>query len=124
MLILVVDSDQELSAAVCSALVVVCRATARAAGVTEALTLLKSGLLPDLILLDFHERETGGDALLTELANDEAFASIPVIAMMSNRADTRPARTTSALAKPFDTYQLLKAVTGHMRSRESIVPPG
>ena len=120
MLILIVDSDEELGAAILTALSDRCPCAARARDATEALAYLRAGLEPDIVLLDLYAPETGGLHFLSEVAADASYGEIPIIAMLGGRSDPHPSRTCGALVKPFGSRELFLALADHGRHSETI----
>ena len=114
--ILVVDDDAELR----EAMLAVVRAggyVAVGAGEGEAaLTLLREGLRPGLIVLDLAMPGMDGEAFLRLRMTDRAIASIPVV-VCSGREDASPvAREMNAVAnlkKPVDFDVLVRVVKLH-----------
>ena len=90
----------------------------------EALTLLRRGPRPDLILLDMHLPDIDGLALLRMLKQDAATAAIPVLVLS---ADATAERVEAALRegaagylpKPIDLGELLRTVDALLEQAET-----
>ncbi len=85
-------------------------ATSGAAGLA-----LARGTRPDLILLDLHLPDMGGERVLETLQGDPELRSTPVIIVSADASATQARRLRDAgasgyLTKPFDINQLLAAV--------------
>lgn len=70
---------------------------------TQALTLLKSGIKPDLILSDLHLPDRDGLSLMQELKMDKTLAKLPFILISSSK----PNHKELELAKKIEIEQLI-----------------
>jgi len=83
----------------------------------EALTHLRGGLRPCLIVLDIAMPEMDGFAFRREQLGDPALADIPVVVMTGGgwdvETDARKLGLTVFLGKPVDPYRLVEVLSGH-----------
>ena len=73
----------------------------------EALSKMKDGPLPALILLDQHMPNMGAEAFLTKRLGLEPLKSIPVILMSASPPATPLAKKERFLLKPFQAEEVL-----------------
>jgi CheY-like chemotaxis protein len=108
--ILVVDDDRELVEALCTWLEQEGFTTESAQDGKEALDLLRSRPLPDLILLDLMMPVMDGCDLYDIIRGDDAFQSIAVIAMSALGELPKTRTLPQVLRKPLDPQRLLSAI--------------
>lgn len=122
MTILCIDDDAEDLEVFCDAVKEV-DGTAACIGAPsgqEAIDILESGLLPDLIFLDINMPVSGGIETLTRIRKDDRFQAVPVI-MYSTTMDPREIDRCKAegandfLIKPSQFRVLCEALTTIMR---------
>jgi DNA-binding response OmpR family regulator len=110
MRILMVEDDPDLGEAIRAVLVGVGHDVAVATRWKEALSLLRSHLRPDLMLIDYQLPDGFGCDLVDACRSDCQLQTIPAIMMSA----TRPAGLTplpaSFLPKPFATEELLARI--------------
>jgi len=112
--ILVVDDDPDILALLVSILTSHGYEVTGAASGASALTLLRAGLSPCLILVDLEMPLMSGADLEKELARDAALRHIPVVVTSASREHLdRLHRTIQKLDKPFDLPQLIGIVREH-----------
>jgi CheY-like chemotaxis protein len=117
-LVMVVEDDEGIQAALGQALIeegydVVCASHGR-----QALDLLRSGPLPSLILLDLMMPVMDGRAFLEVRARDPQLADIPVVIITADTRATHDASSLDAqaiLAKPLSLQTLLESVATFCR---------
>lgn len=86
----------------------------------EALTLLKSPPLPDLIISDVMMPVMNGYELLRELRAHEAYRHVPVILMSAAQIETDrlpPGQPPLVVRKPFDLNWLLDLINKTINDR-------
>jgi len=106
----VVDDDRELVEALCTWLEQEGFTTESAQDGKEALELLRSRPLPDLILLDLMMPVMDGCDLYDIIRSDDAFQSIAVIAMSALGELPKTRTLPQVLRKPLDPQRLLSAI--------------
>jgi signal transduction histidine kinase/CheY-like chemotaxis protein len=77
---------------------------------------------PELILLDLHLPDIGGEAVLRELRANPDTSTTPIIVLSADATDGQQARllavgATAYLTKPIDVRQLLELVDEHLSNR-------
>jgi CheY-like chemotaxis protein len=84
----------------------------------EALSFLREGARPDLVLLDVMMPRLDGRDVLRRMQEDPALNGIPVILMSAAAHPLELARLGSAvfLHKPFDIYVLFRTVAALLQS--------
>jgi CheY-like chemotaxis protein len=109
--LLVVDDDDDIRESLSDLLQTEGYEVATARQGLDALTQLRKGLLPSLILLDLMMPQMNGWEFLEARSADAALAGLPVVVLS---ADTKPLATDAAvcgrLAKPFKIAELLAIV--------------
>jgi CheY-like chemotaxis protein len=110
--VLVVDDDQPLREAVVEALEEEGLAVSCCAHGLAALSALRAGLRPDVILLDLMMPVMDGWAFREEQLRDPALASIPVVVLTATHVLGRPIDARAIVRKPFSVAELLHAVHG------------
>jgi CheY-like chemotaxis protein len=108
--ILVVDDDPGLVESLCIWLEQEGFTTQSAQNGKEALDLIRSGPLPDLILLDLMMPVMDGCDLYDIIRCDDAFESIAVIAMSALGELPKTRTLPQVLRKPLDPERLLSAI--------------
>lgn len=105
--VLVVDDDACLRETTALALQLEGYATLQAADGLDALLSLRTGDLPDAIVLDLEMPVMAGWELRAALLADPALARIPIVAVSSS---PRPIDAARRLPKPFGLEDLLRAI--------------
>jgi CheY-like chemotaxis protein len=118
--LLLVDDDEPTLDAVADLLEVNGFVVATAPNRDAALSLLRGGLRPSVILLDLQMRGLSVDRFLAALKTDRALAAIPIIVMTAAHPSAIPAGYVRLL-KPFEPEQLLIFVSRY--ARESAEEP-
>lgn len=85
--------------------------------------------IPDLVLLDLHLPDIGGDEVLAEIRSDTASANIPVVILSADATESQIRRLLAAgatdyLTKPIDIERLFEIVEGIRLSGQSPKPGG
>ena len=86
----------------------------------QALTFLKAGALPDLVLTDLHMPKTCGFKLTETLRANEATRHVPIV-VMSSQNDPKAysavfgAGAADFLVKPFSRAGLLTSINNHLK---------
>ncbi|HEU4731645.1 MAG TPA: response regulator [Kofleriaceae bacterium] len=83
----------------------------------EALTLLRAGTPPGLVLLDLMMPVMNGWEFLSEVAKDPVLSTIPVV-VLTAAAHTHVPGAREVLFKPLDLKALLRAVEQYVRGDE------
>jgi CheY-like chemotaxis protein len=115
-LIMVVEDDEGIRAALGQALIEEGYLVVTAENGRQALDMLRSGPLPGLILLDLMMPVMDGRAFLAVRAADPRLADIPVVVITADTRATHEAHTLDVraiLAKPLSLQTLLEAVATH-----------
>lgn len=121
--ILVVDDNEDIREAMALVLEDAGYDVAAAAGGNQAVTLLRGGYRPCVILLDLMMPGMSGWDLHRELSGDPALAVIPVIVVSAVAAESAAAlRPTSHLQKPFTIDDLVGAVARVCSARDARGP--
>lgn len=105
--VLVVDDDADVRETVTLALQLEGYSTAQAVDGLDALLSLRTGDLPDAIVLDLEMPLMPGWELRAALLADPTLASIPVVVVSSS---TRIVDAARRLPKPFEVEDLLRTV--------------
>jgi CheY-like chemotaxis protein len=108
--VLVVDDDEALREAVAEALADEGFTVSCCAHGQDALTVLRSGLRPDVILLDLMMPVMDGWAFREEQSRDPALAAIPVVVVTAAHPLPKPIDARAIVSKPFKVEELLRAV--------------
>src|SRR4051812_48506416 len=112
--ILVVDDDPDILALLESILTSHGYEVAGAANGAAALSLLRGGLIPCLILVDLEMPGMSGAELESELARDTALKNIPVVLTSASREHLdRLHQSMQKLDKPFGLPRLIEIVREH-----------
>jgi CheY-like chemotaxis protein len=112
--ILVVDDNPDILALLESILTSHGYDVTGAASGASALTLLRGGLMPCLILVDLEMPGMSGAELEKELAQDASLKDIPVVVTSASREHLdRLHLTIQKLGKPFSLPQLIGIVREH-----------
>jgi CheY-like chemotaxis protein len=112
--ILVVDDNPDILALLESILSSHGYEVTGAASGASALTLLRGGLTPCLILVDLEMPLMSGAELEKELAGDAALKDIPVVVTSASREHLdRLHRSIQKLGKPFSLPHLIEIVREH-----------
>lgn len=112
-LLLVVEDQEELRTALRELLESEGYAVVTAEHGEEALTLLRSGLQPRLVLLDMLMPVMDGPSVLAACAEDAALRQLPVL-VVSATTERVPCGARGLLRKPVGAQQLLDAVARHL----------
>ena len=119
--ILIVDDDPDIRSAVGELFELTGHAVVTAGDGSEALSRLREGLVPCLILLDLEMPLKDGIAFRREQLADPALAAIPVI-LHSNRSDAAniaaQLRAVAHVSKSANFDALLPLVTAHCYRRD------
>jgi len=116
--ILVVDDDPDILEAVSEILEDAGYCAERADGGPSALALLRAGLRPALMIVDYGMAEMTGSELLAACSLTPELADIPAVMTSGYRAGELPSDTGDVvLRKPFPAEQLLEQVARRVRSR-------
>ena len=105
--ILLVDDDEALRDVLTEALIDEGFTVSSSANGLEALTTLRAGLRPDVILLDLMMPIMDGWAFREEQSRDPALASIPVVVVTAVHSLHKPIDARAILRKPFKLDELL-----------------
>jgi len=87
----------------------------RAASGEEAISILKGGLKPDLIITDFHMGEMNGIDLVREVRRMPGYQFLPMLmvtteSQQNKRIDAKAAGATGWLVKPVQPDALIQVV--------------
>ena len=108
--VLIVDDDHALRETVAEALEDEGLAVSCSVDGSDALRMLRSGLRPDVILLDLMMPVMDGWAFRAEQARDAALSSIPVVVVTAAHTLPRPIDARAIVRKPFKLEELLRAI--------------
>jgi len=108
--VLIVDDDEALREALAEVLAEEGLEVSCSANGQEALRALRSGLRPDLILLDLMMPVMDGWAFREEQAREPLLASIPVVVITAAHALHKPIDARAVVWKPFKVEELLGAI--------------
>ncbi len=111
--VLVVDDDRDVRETMLQILQEEGFAIATAVHGEEALTLLRGGSVPRLILLDLVMPVMDGRELIGHLQKDTSLSSIPVVIISSSqnaRKESTALGSAGYLAKPIDLHLLIESV--------------
>jgi CheY-like chemotaxis protein len=110
--VLIVDDDADLRDTVCTALADEGYECVGASSGAEALDRLRSGDLPQIILLDLMMPVMDGWTFLEQQQRDPRLAHIPVLVLSASpRVEDLAPDAARALRKPMDLETLLSAVS-------------
>lgn len=112
-LVMVVDDEEDIRVDIGALLQSQGYGVATASNALEALDLLKKGVRPKLILLDFIMPGMDGETFCSTCHADPALASIPILVISGDAAAAYKAARSGAagfLQKPFQPERLLKSV--------------
>lgn len=115
-LVLIVEDDAALSAALADTLRDEGYSVACAGDGLDAMDLLRSGTTPDVILLDLMMPRMTGEAFRAEQQKDPAIADIPIIVISAGGDSEEKAEELDAagfLPKPLNITDLLDTVEQH-----------
>jgi CheY-like chemotaxis protein len=117
---LIVDDDDDACEAIVAFLETVGYDVVAVNNARDALTLLKTGLRPRVIVLDLMMPGMDGWQFRAELLADKDLASIPVIVSSAAgdpvvRAAVAPTRAVVGITKPVDPEELLRLVGVYCR---------
>jgi CheY-like chemotaxis protein len=112
--VLIVEDDLELSDMMSQLLMLEGFETRTAANGDIALTLLREGPRPDVIVLDLMMPVMDGWRFREHQIHDPALADVPVI-VLSAAHDLRPVHANAVLSKPLDVDRLITALRAHCR---------
>lgn len=110
--VLIVDDDNALSEVLAEALEYEGLSVSRSGHGLDALKKLRSGLRPDLILLDLMMPVMDGWTFRDEQLRDPSLASIPVVVVTAAHALPKPIDARAVVRKPFKVDELLRALDG------------
>jgi len=105
--VLIVDDDEALRAVIAEALGDEGLTVSCSANGLEALKVLRSGLRPDVILLDLMMPVMDGWSFREEQSRDAALAAIPVVVVTAAQWLHKPIDARAILRKPFRLDELL-----------------
>ena len=120
-LVLVVDDDEDIRETLSLVLEDEGHTVVGARHGKEALLLFGQGLRPDVVLLDLMMPVMTGWKLREEMLRDPALAKIPTVVITGDKTWSEGAealRAVAALAKPFDTDELLALIEKVERGRQ------
>lgn len=118
--ILVVEDDDDIRRSLVDLIEDEAFQVRAAANGREALTLLRSGLRPSLILLDLMMPVMDGWEFAEAVADDLRMAEIPIYVMTAmSSIEIAPRRTVGVLPKPLDIVYLLSIIRRHAVPRQS-----
>ena len=91
----------------------------------QAMALLTSGKLPDIIVSDVNMPDGNGYRLCKDVKSDARYSHIPVILLASRGEEQSQSNSyrmgaDAFLAKPFETETLIEAIRGLLRKRAEI----
>ncbi len=91
----------------------------------QAMSLLTSGKLPDLIVSDVNMPDGNGYRLCKDVKSDARYSHIPVILLASRGEEQSQSNSyrmgaDAFLAKPFETETLIEAIRGLLKKRAEI----
>lgn len=112
-LIMVIEDDEDTRSAVCEILKHLEYDVTVALHGLDALAQLRSGVRPDVILLDLMMPVMDGFEFVAEIRKQRAFADIPLlVTTAAGNAAVEAAKVTAAghVQKPFHTEELLSAI--------------
>jgi CheY-like chemotaxis protein len=118
-LIMVIEDDESIRAALGQALIEEGYLVLTAENGRQGLDLLRSGPLPGLILLDLMMPVMDGRAFLQVRAGEPKLADIPVVVITADTRATHESNTLDAqaiLAKPLSLQTLLETVSTYVRT--------
>jgi CheY-like chemotaxis protein len=110
--LLIVDDDDALREVLAEAMTEEGFTVSCSGNGLQALEALRSGLRPDLILLDLMMPVMDGWRFREEQSRDPALASIPVVVVTAAHALHKPIDARAIVRKPFGLDELLGAVQG------------
>ena len=110
--VLIVDDDEALRETMAEALGDEGFTVACSAHGLDALKLLRSGLRPDVILLDLMMPVMDGWSFREQQSRDPALASIPVVVVTAAHALSKPIDARAVVRKPFKLAELVAVVQG------------
>ena len=113
--ILVIEDDDAVRETIAEALAEEGLSVRCAAHGLNALHLLRSGLRPDVILLDLMMPVMDGWEFRDEQSRDPGLASIPVVVVTAAYSLERPIRAQAIVRKPFHLDDLLRAIQGQLQ---------
>ncbi len=96
-----------------------------AASAEEALKILKTGSLPDLIISDVVMHEINGVELVRKVKEDDNWRHIPVVLLTSSKSDEIKLKGAEVgaddyISKPFDKGYLMARIRGILRRQKDI----
>jgi CheY-like chemotaxis protein len=120
-LVLVVDDESDHRVMMREALEDEGYAVETAGHGADAMTKLRAGLEPDLILLDLRMPVMDGWGFMTEMKRDPRLCSIPVVVTTQAGDHVLTTAPVSAgyLAKPFEAHRLIETVRACLSRRRS-----
>jgi CheY-like chemotaxis protein len=108
--VLIVDDDEALSEVLAEALEDEGLTVSRSAHGLDALSKLRSGLRPDVILLDLMMPVMDGWTFRDEQSRDPSLSSIPVVVVTAALSLPKPIDARAIVRKPFKIDELLRAM--------------
>lgn len=111
--VLIVEDDNDIRSSVAEVLEEAGFSTSMVANGAEALSFLRRGALPNLILLDLMMPVMDGFAFREEQLKDTALAGIPVVIMSADGnivAKRERAKSAAYIKKPLDIVDLIEIV--------------
>ena len=96
-----------------------------ATGGNKALSLIRSGRLPDIIISDVNMPEGDGYRLCAELKANEKYSHIPIVLLTArgeeqSLSDSYKVGADAFMPKPFETDTLMELIKGLLRKRNEI----
>lgn len=121
--LLIVEDDDDAREALATILEMEGYSVVDARQGAEALSMLRQGLVPALILLDMRMPGMDGRGFLEEMRGDGRIGSIPVVCFSGEPA-LQPIRppVVASLRKPTDLETLLSTLLLTLRERPSVEP--
>jgi DNA-binding response OmpR family regulator len=117
-IILVVEDDDDLRRAICTALLQEGFVAREAQNGLAALLILQEDRLPDLIILDLIMPTMNGWAFRAQQEMDARLAHIPVIVMNAAPLERVASIASDLVRKPVDVFELLERVRAHFVARD------
>lgn len=125
MTLMLVDDNQDLLDFLREALAPEFKDILTATGGNRAMSMIRSGQLPDLIVSDVNMPDGDGFRFCNELKCDERFSHIPFVLLTArgeeqSQGDSYRMGADGFLAKPFEIETLMELLRGMLRRKEDI----